>query len=199
MKELFTSYPMTKKWAIGLVCVIAIAFVVPAALSACPTCPGRPAAVWGYQPHRSTLGSTFNDAATDSLANSPDYDQIWRGVCPACYKVSVSTSEPIPSVILKAMGWQESSWRQFDCDYPAQIDDSWDYTLISSDCGYGIMQMTSCMSTGCGWFTPNSVAGYIDYNIGTGTNWLIKKWNGLDFYIGGNNHTKIQETIHIKR
>lgn len=190
MKELFTSYPMTKKWAISLVCVIAVALVVPAASSACPTCSGRPAAVWGWQPHRSTLGSTFNNAATDSLANAPDYDQIWRGVCPACYKVSVSTSEPIPSVILKALGWQESSWRQFDCDYPEVIDDAWDYTLISDDCGYGIMQMTSCMYDGCGWFTPDSVARYIDYNIGTGTNFLIReKWNKLDFYIGSNNHT----------
>ena len=51
--------------------------------------------------------------------------------------------------------------------------------------------MTSCMSTGCGWFTPSRVAGEIAYNIGTGTNFLIReKWNKLDFYIGDNNHTK---------
>ena len=191
MKYLFASHAITRKWVMALLYLIVIVIVlaVPAASTACPTCSGRPAAVWSYQPHRSTLGSTFDDAATDSLANAPDYDQIWRGVCPDCYLVTVSTSEPIPSVILKAVGWQESSWRQFDCDYPG-IDDTWDNTLISSGCDYGIMQMHDCMWNGCGWFTPDSVARYIDYNVGTGTNWLIgEKWNKLDFYIGGNNHT----------
>jgi len=189
MKDLFTSHMMSRKWRMVLLCLIVIFLAVPGASTACPTCSGRPAAVWGWQPHRSTLGSTFDDAATDSLVDAPDYDQIWRGVCPNCSQVSVSTSEPIPNVTLKAVGFQESSWRQFDCDYPDQVDDSWDYTLIADDCGYGIMQMTSCMYDGCGWFTPNSVASSISYNVGTGTNFLIRKWNQRSCYIGDRNHT----------
>jgi hypothetical protein len=189
MKDLFTFHMMSRKWRMVLLCLIVIFLAVPGASTACPTCSGRPAAVWGWQPHRSTLGSTFDDAATDSLVDAPDYDQIWRGVCPDCSQVSVSTSEPIPNVTLKAIGFRESSWRQFDCDYPDHVDGSWDNTLISQDCGYGIMQMTSCMYDGCGWFTPNSVASSIEYNVGTGTNFLIRKWNQRSCYIGDRNHT----------
>jgi len=91
---------------------------------ATPTCPPLPtecpqARVRGYQPDRYIVRTTFNDAARNNLgASAPTYMQIARGLPPA-YGGSgitygrVSTSRPIPHSILRAMGWQESRWKQF--------------------------------------------------------------------------------------
>jgi len=38
-------------------------------------------------------------------------------------------------------------------------DDRYACTLVSRDCGYGLMQITSCMKDGCGWFYPIRVSG----------------------------------------
>jgi len=82
------------------------------------------------------MGPTFDSAATNSLGSAgPTYSQIRRGICPNTSNVTVSPSNPIPSVILKAIGLVESSWRQFDCD--GDFASEWDWTLISGDCGYG--------------------------------------------------------------
>ena len=137
----------------------------------------------GQQPNRFTIAPTFDNAATNSLGSSgPTYSLATRGVCPNVSQVAVSPSNPIPSVILKAMGWQESSWRQFDCDH--DFADEWDWTYIGGSCDYGIMQVVYTGTTT--WFDPVRLAGEIPYNIGTGTNFLIKeKWNWLNSSVGG--------------
>jgi hypothetical protein len=76
------------------------------------------------------------------------------------------------------MAWQESHWLQF-ANSENDPDNTYACTLVSEDCGYGLMQITSCMSDGCGWFAPIRVAGELTYNLGTGTNFLIKKWNEM--------------------
>jgi len=188
---------LVRNLTISFLCLLPL-LATPAqhSLDQCPgSCPTScvQEARCGQQPNRITMGPTFDSAATNSLGSAgPTYSQIRRGICPNTSNVTVSPSNPIPSVILKAIGLVESSWRQFDCD--GDFASEWDWTLISGDCGYGVMQITSCMSTGCGWFTPSRVAGEIAYNIGTGTNFLIRdKWNWLSTptcrQIGGNNHT----------
>jgi len=92
---------------------------------------------------------------------------------------------------LKALGLVESSWRQFDCD--GDYASEWDWTLISDACAYGVMQVV--YSGGTTWYDPGRLAGEVAYNIGTGTNFLIReKWNNMLStptcrQIGENNHT----------
>jgi len=188
-------------WSFLLACLALLALLLlhsidfqtadasPAA-QATPTCPPTGCAqarVYGYQPRRYDMRSTFNDAASNTLGNNgPSYDRINRGLPPNMTQETVSASRPIPHIVLRGMAWQESHWLQF-ANAVSDPDDTYACTLVSGDCGYGLMQITSCMSDGCGWFTPNRVAGELAYNLGTGTNYLIQKWNQMPF-IGGNDH-----------
>lgn len=167
------------------------------AAQATPTCPPTGCAqarVYGYQPRRYDMRSTFNDAASNALgANGPSYNLINRGLPPNMTQESVSTSRPIPHIILRGMAWQESHWLQF-ANSVGDPDNVYTCTLVSSDCGYGVMQITSCMSDGCGWFTPSRVAGELAYNVGAGANFLIQKWNATWMpFIGNNDHTVAEQ------
>jgi len=151
--------------------------------------------VYGYQPHRfETVRPIFNAAAGNSLVDAaPTYDPIDYGPTPT--PVAVSPDRPIPHVILRGMYWEESKWKQFADDETSDPDGAWFCTLKEwGGCGCGLVQMTSCMDTGCGWFEPARVAGELAYNLGTGTNWLINKWNGRDhFIIGNRDHTEAED------
>ena len=158
----------------------------------CPATACVEARAYGYQPRRYDMRSTFNDAAGNALGNSgPSYSQINRGIPPT--PESVSTSRPIPHILLRGMAWQESHWLQF-ADSVSGSDDTYACTLISGDCGYGMMQITSCMNDGCGWFAPGRVAGELSYNLGAGTNFIIRKWNESWMpFIGDNDHTVTEQ------
>jgi len=169
---------------------------------ATPTCPAPPvgcpqARIYGYQPWRYDMRPTFNEAASNALGNKgPTYDKINRGLPPNMTQEIVSSLRPIPHIILRGMAWQESHWLQF-AEGMNDSDGKYACTLIgyytpTQSCGYGLMQITSCMSDGCGWFAPIRVAGELTYNLGTGTNFLIKKWNEAPF-IGDNDHTVAEQ------
>ncbi|MGC9025862.1 MAG: hypothetical protein ACP5NB_13710 [Chloroflexia bacterium] len=163
-------------------------------------CPPPPAGcpqerVYGYQPYRYDVRPTFNAAAENSLGDDgPTYGQAAHDLPsefggPGITYVDISSARPLPQSVLRGMGWQESAWKQFD-----GADGTYACTLVSLDCGYGVMQMTSCMDTGCGWFEPERAAGELAYNLGTGTNFLVQeKWNWFSTpiyrLIGGNDHT----------
>jgi len=59
-----------------------------------------------------------------------------------------------------------------------------------------MMQITTCMNTpidpDCGWVDQDRVSRELAYNLGTGTNFLIKKWNVVP-YVGDNDHTVIAQ------
>ncbi len=85
----------------------------------------------------------------------------------------------IPAALLKAIAWTESTMTQaaravpFDSAGPAQI---------SFDCGHGIMQVTTGMTTPLGTDgTPSarqaSIATHFAYNIARGAQILAEKWN----------------------
>lgn len=167
---------------------------------ATPTCPPSGCVydrVYGYQPRRYDMGSTFNDAASNALGNNgPSYNQINRGLPPNMAQETVSASRPIPHIILRGMAWQESHWLHF-ANSVDDSDDTYACTLIGYDpggtCGYGLMQITTCMNEDplppeCTWLAPARVAGEWPYNLGAGTNILIQKWNEMPF-IGDNDHT----------
>lgn len=152
-----------------------------AAQGSCP----EPAA-YGRQPYPDELVDAFERAGTNRLGtNGPDLPQIWKGYPPSQAKL---VSPYVPCILLKAIGYTESTgWKQFNADYG-----QYGYTVISSDCGYGIMQITSGMGGGAG-FEPSRVAAEPAYNIGTGALFLIQKWNGLSVYIGNNNPYVVED------
>lgn len=135
---------------------------------------------YGRQPYPGELVDFFERAGINRLLNNvPTLPQIYRGYPPAQLRL---VSPYVPCILLKAVGYTESpGWKQFDASYNQSGN-----TLISDDCGYGMMQITSGMGGGSG-FEPSRVAGEPAYNIGTGTQVLIQKWNSVNAYIGANN------------
>jgi len=110
---------------------------------------------------------TPTETATATAAGSPTpFPPIGPGL-----------SEPyIPPTILKAIGWVESSWSQAAFSVPyGGIGPA----LISRDCGYGIMQVTTGMQNTTGEPTREQlmVAAHFAYNIARGTRILVDKWN----------------------
>ncbi len=142
------------------------------------SCP-EPAS-YGSQPYPGELVDAFERAGTNRLRNNgPTLPQIYKGYPPAQLRL---VSPYVPCILLKAVGYTENpGWKQFDADYNQSGN-----TVISGDCGYGIMQITSGMGGGSG-FEPSRVASEPAYNIGTGTRVLIQKWNSVNAYIGANN------------
>lgn len=142
-----------------------------------------------YQPRRYGMRSTFRLAAANALGNNgPVYSPINYGIPPNMITETVSSVRPLPHIILRGVAWQESHWLQF-ANQVTDPDDTNACTLVAAypDCGYGLMQITDCMSDGCSWFVPSRVAGELAYNLGTGTNFLINAWNIVPT-IGNNNH-----------
>lgn len=96
----------------------------------------------------------------------------------------VAAKEPyLPPTLLKAIGWIESNITQADGNTPFSAVGP---ALISFDCGHGIMQITSGMTSPAdrGW--PSSqqalVATHYLYNIARGAAILASKWNAAPEY-----------------
>lgn len=91
---------------------------------------------------------------------------------------SVANNPYIPPGLLKAIGWIESSIAQADWNTPFGAVGP---ALISFDCGHGIMQITSGMTTSAdeGWPSTQQalVATHYLYNIARGAAILVEKWN----------------------
>ncbi len=84
----------------------------------------------------------------------------------------------IPPTLLKAIAWIESSMTQADWNTPFGAVGP---ALISFDCGHGIMQVTSGMTSPAdnGWPSRQQalVATHYLYNIARGAAILVSKWN----------------------
>lgn len=98
---------------------------------------------YSYQPARYSLRSNFNDAARNSLSGAPVYPTINDGIPPNVTPQAISSNRPFPNVLLRAVAGQESKWKQFADDEWTDPDEQSFCTLVSPDCGYGIMQQTS--------------------------------------------------------
>lgn len=163
-----------------------------------PTCPATSCSqprFYDYQPDKDSLQPIFIQAAQNGLgSDAPVYDTIYSGLPPAMTKVPVDAERPIPHLLLRGVAWQESLWTQYGqvrttdpvTDFS---DERYACTLLSFDCGYGMMQITSCMSDGCGWFNPTRVSRDLRYNLGTGAAFLVVKWNDIDIFLGQNDPT----------
>ncbi len=90
----------------------------------------------------------------------------------------------IPPTLLKAIGWIESGWSQASL-HPMVNPGDVGPALVSFDCGYGIMQVTSGMQPPPG-SPPRShpptmeqalIGGHYAFNIARGALILAQKWN----------------------
>ena len=149
-------------------------FTVPgnnAAICAAGTCPVPPSS--GTQPYPAQLAPVFDRAGLNTLGSAgPAVPMLSYGYPPTQAKMAPYA----PCILLKAIGYTESNWKQFNAT-SGQTGN----TVISYDCGYGIMQITSGMTGGAG-FDPNRVAAEPAYNIGTGALILMQKWNAMYSY-----------------
>jgi Tol biopolymer transport system component len=89
------------------------------------------------------------------------------------------TQPEVPATLLKAIAWIESAMIQASFDTPFEGIGP---ALISFDCGHGIMQVTSGMTTPLGENDRESpeqalVATHFAYNIARGAVILADKWN----------------------
>ncbi len=154
---------------------------------------------YDYQPTRSELRPTFNAAAQNTLSGVPVYPTINDGVSPNVTPEVISADRPFPSVLLRAIAAQESKWKQFADNEWTDPDGEYFCTLVTFDCGYGIMQQTSNMGGGS-WFDPTRVSKELNYALGTGVGWLIDRWNYMGapppFTVGGNDHTMPEDWYH---
>src|SRR3990170_3890086 len=90
-----------------------------------------------------------------------------------------TTEARVPAVLLKAIGWIESALTQAAADIPYEAIGP---ALVSFDCGYGIMQVTSGMTVPLGergYPSPQQalIATHFAYNIARGALILADKWN----------------------
>jgi hypothetical protein len=89
----------------------------------------------------------------------------------------------LPPTLLKAIGWIESGLTQARGPVPWSAVGP---ALISFDCGHGIMQITSGMTSPAdhGWPSQQQALVATDYlyNIGRGAAILADKWNGAPGY-----------------
>jgi hypothetical protein len=146
--------------------------LAPSAEAGCPSTAGCPQpAVNGLEPTNTEMAALLEAASLAQLGSeAPAYPDLEMGV---------PTQEMIPAilpcVVMKSIGYTESTWIQF-CGGDGNVGP----TIISFDCGYGVTQVTSGMSTGSMGsfsFSPARVASEADYNIGTGAGILAAKWN----------------------
>lgn len=139
-------------------------------------------AVDGIQPCDDVIVTAFERAASNTLGDDgPDLGSFGEG------RPSVTIPARFPCALLGAIGQVESTWRQFTASGTCGGTGP---TVISFDCGYGVMQITSGMD-GTGGFDPPSVARDTVYNIGTGARILGQKWHSTP-YVGVNNPDLIE-------
>ncbi|MEE2902244.1 MAG: hypothetical protein VYC39_07935 [Myxococcota bacterium] len=140
--------------------LVSLALTLGLSISTCPsytTCAFLP--MQGSNPTDAQWNELFEAATENKLgAASPELPEIESG--PNRTKVPPK----IACQILKPIAAAESIWQQFCPDTGN--------TVISFDCGFGVMQVTS----GAANYGP-MLASDTTWNVGAGTQILIKKWN----------------------
>ncbi|MFN7135072.1 MAG: hypothetical protein ACK4N5_23555, partial [Myxococcales bacterium] len=158
--------------------------LAPAAIPAwCKSTEGCPVAPQtGVQPCAGDVNRMLERGARNRLyENGPTMPKLGRG-CPSTGSVDASA----PCSIVKSIAWAESVGTQFCTDGCGKSGQ----TLISFDCGYGIMQVTTGMSGGAG-FEPMRVAKEPQYNVGAGMKILFDKWRTTPC-VGDNQPTRLE-------
>ena len=153
--------------------------------SACPGSAGRGYAFETYEAARTRvpyLQAQQLAATNELLPTHPTFRLPSLKVGPAGLRSALP--ETIPAPLLHAIGWVESSLNQ------AAINVTYESigpSLVSFDCGYGIMQITSFFSNDGD--TPSRsealIGAHYAYNIAMGAVILAEKWNADEFPVVG--------------
>ena len=178
-QALFAAILLASGIAVGLWLRGADAHAQPAA---CPYSGGGPPyrfQTWEGDEQRSLiLDAQTLAAANDLLPHDPTFalDPLETG--PARLP---DPDAAIPAPLLHAIGWIESKATQAarSVDYLSSGD-----TLLSFDCGYGVMQVTSSFYHQGGLPTKYEalVGTHFAYNVAAGAGILAEKWNAADFF-----------------
>ncbi len=132
--------------------------------SSCPQAAGN-----GTELCAADLLPVLTQAARNELgAAGPTYRQIDHGCNHPLPVMPVNAT--VPCGLVDAIAVVESDWQEF-CSTCGGAGSK----LISFDCGYGILQVTSGMGGGAG-FDPAQVAGSSAYDVATGITILLDKW-----------------------
>ena len=120
------------------------------------------------------------------------FELAGRGLLPASVPQLPATGavREVPPSLLKAVGWVESGWRQFDARGKP---------LVAPDFGYGVMQITSGMPGAFGDLrgsiapaVQSRIASDYVYNIAYGAQMLVDKWNSTP-RIGSGDPTVLED------
>ncbi len=107
-----------------------------------------------------------------------------------------SSNATVPTQLLHAIGWIESSNTQAHKDVPyGKIGPA----LITFDCGYGIMQVTSSIDNDGGLPSRYEalVGSHFAYNIAAGAGILAEKWNEDYFPVVGESDPDLIESWYF--
>ena len=111
-----------------------------------------------------------------------------------------TTAPYIPPVILKAIAYIESGWAQASYDPLVKYGETGP-ALVSADCGYGLMQVTSGMQniSGIPSLAQTMIGSNYAFNIARGAQILAQKWNeGPDLRpIAGNRDPHVIENWYF--
>jgi hypothetical protein len=134
---------------------------------------------WEAGDYKTRYARTIEFAATNQLfPENPSFALPNLEVGDRSAGSTTKTAPYIPPVILKAIAYIESGWAQASYDPLVKYGETGP-TLVSADCGYGVMQVTSGMQNVSGIPTVDQVmiGGNYSYNIARGAQILAGKWN----------------------
>lgn len=126
-----------------------------------------------YQPTLDQVNAALDSAAANAVSNDPTFLLGAIHIDPAG---GPATAAPyIPSTVLKAIAWIESSWRQASYSVPRGSNG---VTITSSSCAFGLLQVLTGMQIS-GQPTTRQQAIGTDYlrNTAAGAQILLAKWN----------------------
>lgn len=132
-----------------------------------------------HQPRVSELQEFFGLAGNGQLYRSEGYPWALLRVESGSRSSSRTLVSPfVPPTILKAVGFVESSWHMANYSVPRGTSGD---ILVSFDCGYGVMQITSALA----WSMDNGTATDAEWqaatnygkNLAAGAQVMVDKWN----------------------
>ena len=178
----------------------AAAWSLESAQAAPTSCPysggGPPFAVEAFEADRSR--SVYLHTQVLAAANRlfPNDDEFALPALKVGEQRAESPSAVMPAQLLHAISWIESQINQVHIDVPYGAVGP---ALISFDCGYGIMQVTSSIDNDGGLPSRYEAlaASHFAYNIAAGAGILAEKWNEDYFPVVGESDPRYLESWYF--
>ncbi len=134
-----------------------------------------------YQPTLDEFKVAYAASARGQLSGYPALNPLEQGAG----ATPILATSPLPAILLKAIGYLESGWRQATFGVARGASGP---PIISSSCAYGAMQIASGMMAPAQLDPADQfrIAGDYRFNLAWGANALIGKWNLAENEGGGN-------------